>query len=358
MYRAVRPLLFALDPERAHELAAALLGVWTKVPARIQRRDGPLSQTVFGLHFPSPVGLAAGMDKGKVLVPAWFRMGFGFVEIGTITPRPQPGNERPRLFRLPAKSALINRMGFNNDGADAVAARLARLGTQPGPVGINLGRNKVTPNERAADDYLSAFRTLAPKADYVAVNVSSPNTPGLRALQSAGDLGRLVETVTRERDALASTLGRRTPLLVKLSPDEPDDALDAMADAAVAAGADGFIATNTTVSRDGVEQESRAAEQGGLSGAPLRTRAERTCARLHVRTKGRIPIVGVGGIATAEHAYARIRAGASLVQVYTALVYEGPSLPRRLACGIATLLERDGLTLADAVGKDAERVAR
>jgi len=358
MYRAVRPLLFALDPERAHELAAALLSVWTKVPARAQRRDGPLSSTVFGLRFPSPVGLAAGMDKGKVLAPAWFRMGFGFVEIGTITPRPQPGNERPRLFRLPAKEALINRMGFNNDGAEAVLARLLRLGRQPGPVGINLGRNKTTPNERAADDYLSAFRTLAPKADYVAVNVSSPNTPGLRALQSAGELGRLLETVARERDALAAASGRRVPLLVKLSPDEADDALDAMADAAVAAGADGFIATNTTLSREGVDQESRAGEAGGLSGAPLRTRAERTCARLHLRTNGRIPVVGVGGIATAEDAYRRIRAGASLVQIYTALVYEGPSLPRRLARGIATLLQRDGLALAEAIGKDAERAAR
>ena len=358
MYRAVRPLLFALDPERAHELAGALLTVWTKLPARPGHRDGALSRTVFGVHFPSPVGLAAGMDKGKALVPAWFRMGFGFVEIGTITPRPQPGNERPRLFRLPAKDALINRMGFNNDGAEEVAARLARLGPQPGPVGINLGRNRATPNDRAADDYLSAFRTLAPRADYVAVNVSSPNTPDLRALQSAEELGRLVETVARERDALAATSGRRLPLLVKLSPDEPDDALDAMAEAAVTAGADGFIATNTTVSRDGVEQHSRAGEAGGLSGTPLRSRAERTCARLHLRTGGSVPVVGVGGIASAEDAYRRIRAGASLIQIYTALVYQGPSLPRRLERGLAKLLERDGLTLAQAVGKDVEKAAR
>jgi dihydroorotate dehydrogenase len=357
MYRAVRPFLFALDPERAHELAAALLSAWTRVPARPRVRDAALSRTVFGLRFPSPVGLAAGMDKGKVLVPAWFRMGFGFVEIGTVTPRPQPGNERPRLFRLPAREALINRMGFNNDGAEAVAARLARLGGQPGPVGVNLGRNKATPNERAADDYLSAFGMLAPRADYVAVNVSSPNTPGLRALQSKGDLGRLVEALVRERNALAAASGRRVPLLVKLSPDEPGEALDAMADSAVAAGADGFIATNTTLSREGVEQEARAGEAGGLSGAPLRARAERACARLYLRTAGRAPIVGVGGIATAEDAYRRIRAGASLIQIYTALVFEGPSLPRRLERGLAKLLERDGLTLAEAIGKDAERIA-
>jgi dihydroorotate dehydrogenase len=357
MYRAVRPFLFSLDPERAHELAAALLGAWTRLPARRRAPDAVLSRTVFGLRFPSPVGLAAGMDKGKVLVPAWFRMGFGFVEIGTVTPRPQAGNERPRLFRLPAKEALINRMGFNNDGAEAVAARLAELAPQPGPVGVNLGRNKATPNERAADDYLSAFRTLAPRADYVAVNVSSPNTPGLRALQSAGELGRLLDAVVRERDALAAASGRRVPLLVKLSPDESGEGLDAMADAAVAAGADGFIATNTTLSREGVEQESGAAEAGGLSGAPLRTRAERTCARLYLRTLGSVPVIGVGGIATAEDAYRRIRAGASLIQVYTALVYEGPSLPGRLERGLAKLLERDGLTLAEATGKDAAQAA-
>jgi dihydroorotate dehydrogenase len=357
MYRAVRPFLFSLDPERAHELAAALLRAWTRLPSRRRAPDATLSRTVFGLRFPSPIGLAAGMDKGKVLVPAWFRMGFGFVEIGTVTPKPQPGNERPRLFRLPAKEALINRMGFNNDGAEAVAARLARLAHQPGPIGVNLGRNKATPNERAADDYLSAFRSLAPQADYVAVNVSSPNTPGLRALQSAGELGRLLEVVVRERDALAAASGRRVPLLVKLSPDESGDALDAMADAAVGGGADGFIATNTTVSREGVEQESRATEAGGLSGAPLRTRAERTCARLYLRTAGRVPVIGVGGIATAQDAYRRIRAGASLIQVYTALVYEGPSLPRRLERGLAKLLEGDGLTLAEATGKDAERAA-
>jgi dihydroorotate dehydrogenase len=293
------------------------------------------------------------MDKGKVLAPAWFRIGFGFVEIGTVTPMPQPGNDRPRLFRLPAREALVNRMGFNNDGAEAVAARLARLSRQPGPVGINIGRNKMTPNDRAADDYLSAFRTLAPRADYVAVNVSSPNTPGLRALQSAEDLGRLVGTLVRERETLAAASGRRVPLLVKLSPDEPDDALDAMADAAVAAGADGFIATNTTLSREGVEEDPHAKEAGGLSGIPLRTRAERTCARLYRRTSGKVPIVGVGGIATAEDAYRRIRAGASLIQLYTALVYEGPSLPRRIERGLTRLLERDRVSLAEAIGKDA-----
>ncbi|MFL5428370.1 MAG: quinone-dependent dihydroorotate dehydrogenase [Myxococcales bacterium] len=356
VYRLIRPLLFALGPERAHELAAALLGIWTRLPGSPPRHR-PLARTLFGLRFPSPIGLAAGMDKGRVLVPAWFRLGFGFVEVGTITPLPQPGNERPRLFRLPAQAALINRMGFNNEGAAAVAARLAALPPQPGPVGINIGRNKATPNERAADDYLAAFRALAPRADYVAVNVSSPNTPGLRALQSADALGRLLETLTRDRDALAAANGRRVPILVKLSPDEPDDALDAMAAAAVSAGADGLIATNTTLSRAGVDSEPSAGESGGLSGLPLRTRAERVCARLYLRTRGKTPIVGVGGIGSAEDAYRRIRAGASLVQIYTAFVYEGPSLPRRIESGLANLLERDGLTLEQATGKDAQRAA-
>jgi dihydroorotate dehydrogenase len=354
MYRMVRPLLFALEPERAHQLAAALLSAWTMLPRWPPPRQRPLARTVLGLQFPSPVGLAAGMDKGKVLVPAWFRLGFGFVEVGTITPLPQPGNERPRLFRLPGQGGLINRMGFNNEGAEVVAARLEALPPQPGPVGINIGRNKATPNERAVDDYLRAFSTLAPRADYVAVNVSSPNTPGLRALQSAEALGRLLEALVRERDALAGA-GRRVPLLVKLSPDEPDDALDAMADAAVAAGADGLIATNTTLSRAGVDADPSAGEAGGLSGLPLRARAERVCARLYLRTGGKTPIVGVGGIGSAEDAYRRIRAGASLIQIYTAFVYEGPSLPRRIESGLANLLERDGLTLEQATGKDAER---
>jgi dihydroorotate dehydrogenase len=294
------------------------------------------------------------MDKGQVLARAWFSMGFGFVEIGTVTPVPQPGNPRPRLFRIPEDHAVVNRMGFNNPGAGVVASRLAALGRRAGPLGINVGRNKTTPNERAADDYVAAFSALAPHADYAAINVSSPNTEGLRALQSAAELRRLVGAVAAARDRLS----RRVPLLVKVSPDEPDDAVDALADAAAEAGADGFVATNTTVSRAGVEGRAAAAEAGGLSGAPLRGRAERTCARLFRRTGGRLPIVGVGGIFTAEDAYRRIRAGASLVQVYTALVYEGPGLPRSLCAGLARLLRRDGVRLAAVVGIDADALAR
>jgi dihydroorotate dehydrogenase len=285
------------------------------------------------------------MDKGDVFAPGWFALGFGWVEIGTITPRPQPGNPRPRLFRLVPQRAIINRMGFNNQGAEIVARRLAALDPQPGPICINVGRNKDTPNERAAEDYVAAFRALAPHAQLAAINVSSPNTPGLRALQS--DLGALVREVVRARDALP----RRIPVLVKLSPDEPDDRLVEMARAAEQAGADGIIATNTTLDRSAVAEHPRAAEQGGLSGAPLRDRAQHVCKLLYGSV--RVPIVGVGGIATAEDAYARIRAGASLIQIYTALVYQGPRAPRDIARGLSRLLARDGLTLQQAVGRDA-----
>jgi dihydroorotate dehydrogenase len=250
-----------------------------------------------------------------------------------------------RLFRLVPQRAIVNRMGFNNAGAAAVAERLSRLPPLPGPICVNVGRNKTTPNERAAEDYVEAFRTLAPHAQLASINVSSPNTPGLRALQF--ELGALVAQVVKARDALP----HRVPVLVKLSPDEPDERLVEMARAAQAAGADGIIATNTTLDRAAVRGHPRAAEQGGLSGAPLRERALHVC-RLLYRSVS-VPIVGVGGIFTAEDAYARIRAGASLVQIYTALVFEGPGVPRRITRGLADLLRRDGLSLTQAIGKDA-----
>lgn len=358
VYPLVRPLLFAMDAERAHRLGVWVLHLesWlTPQPKALALSEGtPLSQRVLGLEFPSPIGLAAGLDKGDVFAPAFFGMGFGFVEIGTITPRPQAGNPRPRLFRLKPQRALLNRMGFNNAGMEAVAARLGKLARQPGPVFINLGKNKDTPNERAADDYVLTFRTLAPLADAAVINVSSPNTPGLRALQAAGDLSALVAAVAQERDALSKSSNRRVPLLVKLSPDEPDDRLAAIAEAAVNAGADALIATNTTLSRAGVESHPLSKEQGGLSGAPLRDRSQAVCKLLFQTVGARAPIIGVGGISTAEDAYARLRAGASLVQVYSAFVYAGPSLPKSLAAGLQALLKRDGLTLQQAIGVDAK----
>ena len=358
LYRLLRPLLFLFDAERAHGLVGWCLWLWARLAPRPGRREpAGLGQHLLGLDFPSPVGLAAGLDKGQVVAPAYFRLGFGFVEIGTVTPRPQAGNPRPRLFRLVQNRAVINRMGFNNPGAQVVQRRLQALPRQPGPVGANVGKNKDTPNEQAADDYVAAFRALAPHADYVAINVSSPNTPGLRALQGAAAIGLLVAAVAKARDELAAASGRRVPLLVKVSPDEPDDRLDALADAALAAGADGLIATNTTLDRTAVAGHPRAGEQGGLSGAPVREKALRACARLYLRIGSRAPIVGVGGIASAEDAYARLRAGASLVQVYTALIYEGPGLARQIAEGLQALLKRDGLTLQQAIGKDAAAIA-
>jgi len=333
VYRFLKPFLFWLPPEAAHAIATVFLRL---VSWLFPRPSVPpaLPSKLWGIDFPNPVGLAAGMDKGDVVAPAWFRLGFGWVEIGTITPRPQPGNPRPRLFRLIPERALVNRMGFNNAGSARVAARLASLPPQPGPICLNVGRNKDTPNERAADDYVSALRQLAPHAQLATINVSSPNTPGLRELQ-----GSIADLVTRAREALP----RAMPLLVKLSPDEPDDRLVEIARAAEKAGADGIIATNTTVAHDH--------GQGGLSGAPLRDRALRVCRLLYRSVK--IPIVGVGGILSAEDAYARIRAGASLVQIYTALIYDGPSTPRTISEGLAALLKRDGLTLEQAVGVDA-----
>ena len=341
MYRLLKPLIFKLDPERAHGLA----NLWLRATPRLPARLPGLPVQAFGLSFPNPLGLAAGMDKGQVLASAWFRMGFGHVEIGTVTPRPQGGNPRPRLFRLVEHQAVINRMGFNNDGAGTVAGRLRRVGKHPGPLGINIGKNKDTPNDRAVEDYVAAFRSLAPHADYVTLNVSSPNTPGLRALQSG--LTALVGAVVHERE----TIGHRLPILVKLSPDEAN--LEEMAVAAVDAGADGIVATNTTLDRDILGDHVRAAEAGGLSGAPLREKASESCRRLYRAVGKRVPIVGVGGISTAEDAYARIRAGATLVQLYTALIYQGPGLPRRIVRGLLPLLRRDGLSIADAVGKDA-----
>jgi dihydroorotate dehydrogenase len=352
VYRLLRPLLFLLPAELAHRLVMAGLWLWSRIAPRPRARE-TLAQTLWGLRFPNPVGLAAGMDKGQVVAPAWFRLGFGFVEVGTVTPRPQPGNPRPRLFRLVDHRAVINRLGFNNPGAERAAARLRRLPRQPGPVGVNIGRNKDTPNERAAEDYVAAFRALAPLADYATVNVSSPNTPGLRDLQAAGELRALVEQVASARAELQKQTGRRVPLLVKVSPDEPGERLDQIADAVVAAGADGIIATNTTLAREAVAGNAFASEAGGLSGAPLRDAAEQACARLYRRLRGRVPIVGVGGIASAEDAYRRIRAGASLIQIYTALVFEGPRAAREIAGGLAQLLARDGLSLEQAVGRDA-----
>jgi dihydroorotate dehydrogenase len=353
LWPAIRSVLFRLDPERAHGLAHGALALVGPGMARARRR--PISPALrvrcLGLDFDGPVGLAAGFDKGECHVAGPFALGFSHVEIGTITPRPQPGNDRPRLFRLPEHRALVNRMGFNNAGAEACGRRLAAMprAARLGPIGVNVGKNKVTPNDEAARDYLACIDALHPFADYLVVNISSPNTPGLRALQERAQLDALLRAcVGRLRE-----LAPGKPLLVKLAPDLEPEALDEAVDVAIAAGVSGIVATNTTVSRTGVERHPRATEAGGLSGAPLEPLATAAVRRAFARAAGRVPIVGCGGVMSAEDAYAKIRAGASLVQLYTGLIFEGPGIVARIHERLPALLARDGFaTLSDAVGAD------
>jgi len=360
LYRLLRPLLFRLPPERAHGAVFALLRLAERAtvawPAASPAADPRLAQTLFGIRFANPVGLAAGLDKNAELPHLWPRLGFGHAELGTITACAQPGNPEPRLFRLPEARALINRMGFNNDGAAAVAARLRRRlesGRVGIPLGLNIGKSKRTPLANAADDYCESYRYLAPLADYVTVNVSSPNTPGLRSLQTHHELEKLLLALRAESAAVATAQRGPPPLLVKLAPDLDDQDLRDLAGIAAGCGAAGLLATNTTVRRDLVPAGTRFADEaGGLSGAPLAARATQVIRTLHDCTEGRLPIIGVGGIFDAADAYAKIRSGASLVQIYTGFVYEGPTLPRRLCSGLCELLERDGLaTIGDAVGR-------
>jgi dihydroorotate dehydrogenase len=353
---AVRPALFALDAERAHDLTLAALrhGVVQRAIRATTGtlRDSRLQQQVFGLRFDNPIGLAAGLDKQGTAVPAWAALGLGFVEVGTVTPRPQPGNPRPRLFRLRDDRAVINRFGFNSVGAAGVAANLAAVVPAALPIGVNVGKNKLTDNAEAAADYTRAVEILHQYADYFVINVSSPNTSGLRDLQESATLRALVERVVNHAGTITSR--RAIPVLVKVSPDmQPDDLLRS-ADAAVEGGAAGVIATNTTLARDGLRAPATlTSETGGLSGAPLRAVANDTCARLFRHLGRAIPIVGVGGVFTADDAYERIRAGATLVQVYTGLIYEGPTMITRLVRGLSERLRRDGFAhVRDAVGAD------
>ncbi len=332
----IHRLLFALPPEAAHAVAMgglALLSRFPRLCARLHRGTPELPVVVAGLRFPNPIGLAAGLDKDATAVSGLFALGFGAVEIGTVTPRPQPGNPKPRVFRLRRERALVNRMGFPSDGMDAVAARLERLRFRPGILGVNIGKNKDTPLDDAAADYRAAAGALGRFADYLVVNASSPNTPGLRRLQEPERLA-----------ALLGGLGSDRPTFVKIAPDLEPAEIDAVVDAAAAGGAAGIIATNTLAVTE--------PEAGGLSGSPLRDRATDVIRRVARRAAGRLAVIGVGGIATPEDAYAKIRAGAALVQVYTGFIYEGPNLARRLAIGLQRLLARDGISLDDAVGRD------
>jgi dihydroorotate dehydrogenase len=358
IYRSLlRPLLFALPAETAHRLTMSTLRAASPLLRPLQStllpRDPALVVNAFGLTFPTPVGLAAGLDKNAECFEAFGALGFGFVEIGTITGEAQPGNPQPRLFRLPADRALINRMGFNNRGAQAAAAHIAAAGKRGTIFGINIGKTKVVPNEQAAEDYAKSARLLAPLADYMVVNVSSPNTPGLRQLQSVTELRRLLVPVRETLDAVRPS---RLPLLLKIAPDLADEDIDAIADLALELGLDGIIATNTTIKREGLvtsRAEVTACGDGGLSGPPVKARALEVLRRLRKRVGTRVTLVAVGGIENADDAWARIRAGATLVQIYTALIYEGPLLARRIALGLAERVRAAGYSnIAEAVGSE------
>ena len=326
-YSFYRPLLFAIDPERAHELAFGALdatqrcGIASLVAPKLPH--DPVE--AMGVRFPNRIGLAAGLDKNAAHIDGLATLGFGHIECGTVTPRAQPGNPRPRLFRLPEAEALINRMGLNNDGLDAFVANAQRA-RYTGVLGLNIGKNFDTPIDRAVDDYLACLRGCYLRATYVTVNVSSPNTKGLRDLQHEEALDRLVAALKAEQAELAQKHGKHTPIALKIAPDLDDAALDGIARLLVARRVDGVIATNTTTTRRGVERLAHASEAGGLSGAPLRERATAVIARLAKALDGALPIIGVGGVLCGEHAREKLAAGATLVQLYTGLVYRGPAL--------------------------------
>ncbi|HJV91137.1 MAG TPA: quinone-dependent dihydroorotate dehydrogenase [Holophagaceae bacterium] len=331
LYSLLRPLLFRMDPEKAHDLAFAVgerLCEWPKLP--VPEIPKELRRSVFGLDFPSPIGLAAGLDKGARILPLWKAMGFGSVEIGTVTPRPQPGNPKPRLFRLPEEGLILNRMGFNSEGAEVVAERLKHR-PEGLIVGGNLGKNKETPEERALEDYRAAYRLIAPWVDYTVLNVSSPNTPGLRNLQAPEALKPLLDGVL----ALRREMGlERQPLLLKIAPDLHESDLDAIVDVALASGIDGLIATNTTLDRGIVSDANRARVEswgaGGLSGVGLRSKAREVQRRILARLQGRLPLVACGGIGSGTQVQESLEDGAALVQVYSALIFHGPGLVRSL----------------------------
>ncbi|KAB7622623.1 quinone-dependent dihydroorotate dehydrogenase [Alkalilimnicola sp. S0819] len=326
MYALLRPLLFRLEAEKAHHLTLTLLQRAAAL-GLIGGERPHLPCRVMGLDFPNPVGLAAGLDKNGEYITALARLGFGFIEIGTVTPRPQPGNPRPRLFRCPREQAVINRMGFNNKGVDYLVEQV-RAARFQGVLGINIGKNFDTPVERAVDDYLIGLEKVYPHAGYVVVNVSSPNTPGLRDLQHGKLLDELLDRLREAQARLAQRHGRYVPLVMKIAPDMDAEQLADFAQRLRAYQVDGLAATNTTLSRDGVEQCAAAAEPGGLSGKPLLTRSTEVLRQLAQLLEGAVPLIGIGGIVDGSGAALKMRAGAQLVQLYSGLVYRGPALVR------------------------------
>jgi dihydroorotate dehydrogenase len=328
MYALIRDLLFRFDAETSHELTLDWLGAAQRLKV-LPLFVNPMPQApveVFGLKFPNPIGLAAGLDKNADYVEALGGLGFGFVEVGTVTPLAQTGNPKPRLYRLPERQAVINRMGFNNKGVAHLVSQVARRRHYSGILGINIGKNKNTPDDQALSDYEHCLTAVYPHADYITVNISSPNTPGLRALQYGDTLSALMDGLKLRQQRLAIEHGRHVPLVVKIAPDMSDEEIRDFAQRILSSGMDGIIATNTTLSREGVEGVQHADEAGGLSGAPVKNKSTHTIGVLAQELQGRLPIIGVGGILKGEDAAEKLRAGASLVQIYSGFIYRGPGL--------------------------------
>lgn len=338
MYNLSRRLLFKLSPETAHELTIDLLGAAGRIglAKRVVKQPAALPINVMGIDFPNPVGLAAGLDKNGDAILGLAGLGFGFIEIGTVTPLSQPGNPKPRLFRLPAAEGVINRMGFNNLGVDHLLERVQAANFK-GVLGINIGKNFNTPVEKAADDYLLCMDKVYRSASYITVNVSSPNTPGLRSLQFGDSLRSLLNTLRQRQEELTAFHGRRVPLAIKIAPDMSDEEIIDVANILLETGMDAVIATNTTVSRAGVEGMLHAEETGGLSGAPVREQSTHVVRVLADTLAGRLPIIAVGGITEGQHAAEKIEAGASLVQIYSGFIYKGPELIRASVDAIAAV---------------------
>ena len=362
MYKKIiRPTLFRFQPETAHNLTMAGLGLAGKLPGGSAllrglygNKPNPALQTsLFGITFHTPIGLAAGLDKNGEAIPAFSNLGFGFIEVGTVTPKAQPGNEQPRSFRLPPDKGLINRMGFNNEGITHLARKINAVKKRPIPIAVNIGKNKVTPNEDAISDYVACMTGLYAQGDFFVVNISSPNTPDLRKLQHGDDLEQLLTAVKNASAKLATEHGLQQPksVLVKIAPDLTPDELESSVATAMRTNIDGIIATNTTLSREGLTHPNQK-ETGGLSGLPVKDRSTEVIRAIYRLTEGKMPIIGVGGIFTAEDAYEKILAGASMVEVYTGLIYEGPMINRNIQDGLLRFLARDGYAnISEAIGK-------
>lgn len=338
LYPLIRPLLFQLEPERAHDLTLGLLD-WLQARGLLEKlvkQPHRHPVRVMGLDFPGVIGLAAGLDKNAAHIDALAALGFSFLEVGTVTPRPQPGNPQPRMFRIPERSALINRMGFNNEGVDNLL-RHVDAAAYRGILGINIGKNKDTPDENALADYLNCMRKVYPVASYITINVSSPNTPGLRDLQARDVLKDLVGRLKVEQIGLEGVFGKYVPLVLKIAPDLDDQGVQDVARVVLDVGIDGLIATNTTVDRAGVNGLKYASEAGGLSGAPLRDRSTEVIRMLCAELNGQVPVIASGGVTDASSAVEKIEAGASLVQVYSGLIYRGPGLIREISEALASL---------------------